>query len=135
MEKLQSLADILGVADPTSPDVEVLDAPTPPTSPTTRSEGKLTAKTLAREILNSKQYRESLMRRIVMDELPPAVECMLYHYAYGKPVENLQVKDVTNRFENVPLTQLEARVTLLTEQLRKMRSGEPPTLELPESVH
>jgi hypothetical protein len=51
-----------------------------------------------REVLESKEYRESLYRRVVTDSLPPALEVMLYAYAYGKPKERVEL-NVTNDME------------------------------------
>jgi hypothetical protein len=79
MEKFQSLADVLGVPDPRQPELPV--APRP---------DKITVGDFCHGVLHSTTYRESLMRRILMDSLPPAVECLMYHYAYGKPVERLE---------------------------------------------
>lgn len=49
------------------------------------------AQKLARNIVESQDYRDSLTRRIKSDTLPPAVECMLWHYAYGKPIEQVNL--------------------------------------------
>jgi hypothetical protein len=74
----QSAAQLLGVQDPTDPTAPVSPAP------------KLTAKQFCRALLATPQYRESLLRRILMDDLPPAVECKLWEYAYGKPVDRIE---------------------------------------------
>jgi len=42
----------------------------------------------ARQIIESDEYRKQLKERAKMGTLPPAVECMLWYYRYGKPVEN-----------------------------------------------
>jgi hypothetical protein len=36
-------------------------------------------------------YRERLKARLVAGDLAPAVEAMLWHYAYGKPTERIEV--------------------------------------------
>lgn len=79
-----SLADALGVPDPR--DNEPPDEPFDPAT---------SAKAFARAVLTSRQYRESLMRRIVLNELPPAVELRLYDYAYGRPVERMRIDDTS----------------------------------------
>jgi hypothetical protein len=81
VSKLPSLADALGIeagklAPRQTPDVPV--------------DLKLAAETFAKQILSSAEYRSSLQRRVVMDELPPAVETMLWHFAYGKPKERIE---------------------------------------------
>lgn len=51
----------------------------------------LEARDFARCILDSEEYRASLMRRIQADTLPPQIESLLYHYRYGKPKDTLEV--------------------------------------------
>jgi hypothetical protein len=74
MEKFQSLADVLGVPDPQQPERPVGDPPLE----------HLTAQEFCRAILRTPQYRESLLRRILCDELPPGIEAMLWDRAHGK---------------------------------------------------
>jgi hypothetical protein len=109
----ESLADFLGVRDPRKADD---DKPK-----------KITRKVIsefAREILSSEEYRASLLRRIFLDELPPAVELLLYHYAHGKPVEKVEVKDTTIAVENMTAEQCEERALFLVEYARRMREHE-----------
>lgn len=80
-DQFQSLADFLGVTDPVTKQEPASDQ-----GPSV----DITAKDFSVAILNTKQYRDSLLRRILMDELPPAVEVLLYHYAHGKPTEKLE---------------------------------------------
>lgn len=54
-------------------------------TPLTRGE----AQSFARQLLNSQSYRDSLERRIKADNLAAGVEQMLWHYGYGKPVEQV----------------------------------------------
>ena len=115
MEKFQSLADFLGVQDPVTK-----EAPSEPSRPNAR----LTAKAFCKQILESKDYRDSLVRRIVMDELPPAVEVLLYHYAHGKPVERVEVKDTTDPLEDFTPEQLEERAARLLEIAQALAKDE-----------
>jgi hypothetical protein len=82
---MQSLSDTLGVPHTAHPEQEVAD----------RDISRLSAKQFAKQVLSSREYRSSLMRRVVTDTLPAAVEIRLYDYAYGKPVERHEVKDTT----------------------------------------
>jgi hypothetical protein len=50
------------------------------------------AKSIAQLILCSLDYRDSVQARVKEGNLPPAVECMLWHYAYGKPRETMLVE-------------------------------------------
>ena len=49
------------------------------------------AREFARKFLDSEDYRKSLERRILLDELPGGVEVMLWHYAFGKPTDKVEV--------------------------------------------
>lgn len=62
-----------------------------------RPKGRLNDATLevriaARALVEDPEYRENLRSRLVAGELPPPVECMLWHYAYGKPKETVAVE-------------------------------------------
>ena len=113
MEKFQSLADILGVQDPSAPDLPVRPAPS----------AKLTAKAFAKDLLNTPQYRESLMRRIVMDTLPAAVETLLYYYAHGKPTERVEVKDKSERVEDLTPEMVAEKLARVQRMLLLVRAA------------
>lgn len=49
------------------------------------------AQSFARGLLTSTAYRDSLEKRLLAGDLPPAVESMLWHYAFGKPIEQVEV--------------------------------------------
>ena len=127
-EKLKTLADQLGPEhDPAGAAAEAEAA---------RLEAEAlalctTGKDFAEHLLQSKQYRESVMRRIVVDALPSAVEVMLFHYAYGKPVERVEVRDTNNSLENLTAEELEARALFLADLARRMREDD----SVPEQVH
>ena len=63
-------------------------------------------KAMAQRLLKDKEYRKQFKARLERGDLPPAVETMLYHYAYGKPADNLNVKgdlvlpNIINHFED-----------------------------------
>ena len=42
------------------------------------------------ELVDDPEYRRRLGERLRAGELSPAVECMLWHYAKGKPKEEVQ---------------------------------------------
>lgn len=105
---MKTLADSLGLTQPA--------APAPDTAPTKQS-----AKTLAKGILESSEYRRSIERRITSDTLPPAVECKLYDYAYGKPVDKVEIKDVTNRLEAMSDEQLATHLEMLRAKVAGLR--------------
>ena len=123
---MKSLAEHLGVIDPRQPD----DAPRP--KPTKKQIREFCA-----EILASDEYRASLLRRIFLDELPPAIEALIYHYAHGKPVEKMEVHQTTASLEELSAEQLEQRAMFLVECARRMRINEDSTDEdaLPPPIH
>ncbi len=41
-------------------------------------------------IVDDRQYRTKLLARARAGTLPPAVECMLWHYAKGKPKDQVE---------------------------------------------
>lgn len=47
--------------------------------------------TWARRALQSPAYRERVEKDLIAGSLNSSVEIMLYHYAFGKPVENVKV--------------------------------------------
>ena len=51
---------------------------------------ELTVRDFCRGVLQSLEYRQSVKDRIALGTLPPAVECRMYDYAYGKPVEHVE---------------------------------------------
>lgn len=51
----------------------------------------IAATSLAKRLLESQDYQTNLQKRLEAGILPPAVEAMLWHYAYGKPIDNLSV--------------------------------------------
>ena len=105
---MKSLADSLGINPP--------EQELPEQEPTPKS-----AKDFAKRILSSAQYRESIKRRIVTDTLSAAVECKLYDYAYGKPVDRVEVKDTTDRLEDLTSEELEARAMALASLAASLR--------------
>ena len=48
------------------------------------------AKQACAAIVDDPTYRRNLAARARAGRLAPAVECMLWHYAYGKPKEHFQ---------------------------------------------
>ena len=61
----------------------------PPGSP---NRNTIMGRDFARDLLASEEYQESLKRRIVNGTLSPLIEILLYHYAYGKPKDTLEIQ-------------------------------------------
>lgn len=78
---------------------------------------------MARGILESEEYRESIIRRIKNDDLAPAVEVALMHYGYGKPVDKLVLKDDRSKLGNTAIdVDAEVLATELADLGRKARA-------------
>lgn len=114
---------------------DALDLNNPQPAASKPDSGPKTAKAISKDLLNSIEYRQSLIRRIETDTLPAAVECKLYEYAYGKPVDRVEVKDVTANLEEMSSEELESRAMALATLARRMREGsETDTTDKPK-VH
>jgi hypothetical protein len=91
-----------------------------------RSDAQLACEQFAREVISSPEYRESVWRRVREDSLPPAVECLLHHYAYGKPVDRIEVKQVEEDFSVLTPEFLQERfsaVARILEQAAEERAS------------
>ena len=49
------------------------------------------ASAFARKLLDDAMYQEQLKIRLMDGSLPSNIEALLYHYAYGKPVEAIEI--------------------------------------------
>jgi hypothetical protein len=77
------------------------------------------AREFAQNILTSPEYRASLVRRIQQDDLPPVVETLLYHYAYGKPKERIEVSEAPPQLDELTMEQLQVRAAMVFEKARQ----------------
>jgi hypothetical protein len=50
------------------------------------------AKEFCASIVDDVQYQETVRKRAMKGKLPPAVECMLWHYAKGRPTETMRLQ-------------------------------------------
>ena len=119
---MESLADFLGVQRVGLPDTPKAPPPNP----------KLTGKDFARALIFSEEYRQTLYDRARLGILHPTVEKFLLEHAFGRPIEQIEVKDTTNRFEDWSVEDLETRAMQLWEQARKLRESD---IVDGESVH
>jgi hypothetical protein len=46
---------------------------------------------ICRSMIDGPVYRAKLLARLESGKIAPAVETMLWHYAYGKPVETVEL--------------------------------------------
>lgn len=57
----------------------------------TLNKATLEVKEMARALVEDKAYRARLKRRLMSGKIPPALETMLWYYAYGKPKEYVEL--------------------------------------------
>lgn len=94
----------------------------------------------AKKLLTDPAYTASVLDRIKRGELAPQVETMLWHYAYGKPPDVIQVEGGTliEQLEQLSDAQLAQRAARAVERLEAAaavavrdqgfdRFEEPPT--------
>jgi len=63
-------------------------------------------------VVRDREYREALMIAAKARVLPPAIERMIWHYAYGRPPDKVELQVSTlPQLAELPLDQLAARAT------------------------
>ena len=67
-------------------------------------------KEFTRKLVESPTYRLKLKKQLEARTLEPAIEQMLWHYAYGKPKETLDVSWNLEGLSDTELSQLEQLV-------------------------
>jgi hypothetical protein len=124
---MKTLAEHLGIADPRQPDAEAAED---------TITDAVSDRDFCRGVLTSKTYRESLLRRLMIDELPSAVEVMLWARAYGPVTERIEVERKDQPVENLTDAEIEQRLLFLAnETRRRMNEAEPPSKTEGRSVH
>lgn len=127
--KLQSLAQFLGVSQ---------EVPADDHDEQDLAVAQLTVQDFCRGVLASREYRQSVLDRIVLGTLPSAVELRMYDYAHGKPVEHFEVRDKSDFLDLEPkqVQQRLERVQHMLQILQESRDAEdsdPPAKGM--SVH
>lgn len=73
-----------------------------------------------RKLLTSDTYLKKLEEALNNRTCPPAIEAMLYHYAYGKPAETLNVNASSQEdLTKLSTDELAERAAAVTDALRK----------------
>jgi hypothetical protein len=67
------------------------------------------------QLVDNTEYRKQLARRLIAGKLAPALECMLWHYAKGKPIERVEVKDARD-VRNLSDNELVAELHVILEK-------------------
>lgn len=108
---MKTLADVLGVPPIIEAEADTFDEPT-------------SISAWARQILLSPEYRRSIQNRLILGELPPALELRMYDYGFGKPPDRLEVNSTTILAESLTAEQLDERAARLSEMARFLRRAE-----------
>ena len=74
------------------------------------------------KLVDDPAYQAKLRRRLLSGELAPALECMLWHYAHGKPKDALEL-DTNASLPLSWLPQLEPRPMLTKRAASESRAG------------
>ena len=83
------------------------------------------AQRFCREIVSSDIYRKGLKERADKGDLAPALEAMLWAYAYGKPVEQVRMTIETEEdLSELSIEELEARTLEMQEMLKEAKDLE-----------
>lgn len=83
-------------------------------------------RTWARQMLTSSKYRAALETSLIARTCPPAIESLLYYYAYGKPVENvnLNVTQGQEDLSQLSIPELADRAQAIQDALREAQDLE-----------
>jgi len=81
-------------------------------------------RTWAKRLLESDSYRKTVQQRLENGTLPPQLEVLLYHYAFGKPAETLNVSVSMEDMSSMTTEQLAARAEELTKALNEAKALE-----------
>jgi hypothetical protein len=76
----------------------------------------------ASDMINDRRYQKQLLEQMRTRKLRPAVEVMLWYYAYGKPkemVEHTGAVSVEDELRALTPEELRARALALAEKLKK----------------
>ena len=69
---------------------QFVDSPGPGRKKGVPNRATTEVKAICAAIVDDPAYRKTLVARAKAGELPPALEAMLWHYAYGKPKEQIE---------------------------------------------
>ena len=90
----------------------------------TLNKATIEAREFARHFLRSSEYSTSVERRILLDELPAGVEVALWHYAFGKPTETVEVAITgVSGLTELSAADLAAEATLVSTQILQLKAN------------
>lgn len=78
----------------------------------------------ARRLLSSETHRALVEKQLLAGTLPGPEKILLYHYAYGKPIEQLNVNVTTEDLSSLSVAELLERARKLSDTLEEAKSLE-----------
>lgn len=78
------------------------------------------AQKFARELVEDTNYRDNLRKALKDRTCPPAIEALIWHYAYGKPVEHVNVSVQTEDLSQLSTDELMSRYEKKLEELKEV---------------
>lgn len=78
------------------------------------------ARAWAKRLVDDPEYQLSVRSRMIGGVLPSAVEVRLLDYAYGRPIETLEVSDPDGDLRGMSQKELAALLSQLETQLKKV---------------
>lgn len=84
------------------------------------------AQKFCREVLESEGYRTTVQDRAKNGTLPAAIEALLWYYAYGKPIEQVQMTIVPGQedLSTLSVAELQKRAATIAEELAEAEAIE-----------
>lgn len=76
------------------------------------------AREIARALVTRPDYVKSLETQLDTGTCPPGIQQMLWAYAYGKPLEKVEIIAENRRYHELTDEELQARYLLLGKKLR-----------------
>ena len=107
---------------------------------TSKKQTKLdAARQFAAKLLDDQDYQDNLRLRLRAGILAPALEVMLYHYVYGKPVEPVEIatrgSDLWSLTDEELAKELAEAAKALTASRRAERANDDGHSRMEEPVH
>lgn len=96
---------------------------TPQVSRISKQLQRVEVRAAARLLVNDPEYVVMLRKRMIMGTAGQ-MEILLWHYAYGKPTEHIEIKDTTNSFAELSDDELRAEALAIAKDLSPNRTNE-----------
>lgn len=119
MAKPLSLADVLGVLDEKNG-----ETPSSTVDPVEITDPK----EFAEAVLQSREFRQYVVRSLTLGELPAAVTTRIMDYGWGKPVDRVEFKDISRDVTGMTKAEILEEIRSLQELAAELPDEDGPTL-------